>query len=355
MFLSFELRALQGRTVPAPFAVIRDQAVFDASSDLWEAGIDWGLPVREIAWRFPDASLITREPVEDTVLIRQLEDCLALWGSRFSISDPRYGWVEIPVPVPEDWVYLRQTLVPHRAQYIGGGLALHPLLARWVARAGAALKLPRWDADGCGLFVCPPEETTRAWASLPLKAAPVPEPERRRWRQLGFQRVGEVEGLAARLMRLPVSGRILRPVRVEKAFSEALDTGVMAALEEMASHLGRALRERGLDAFGLKLIWIPESGERLERERRWPDGSSDDRILTARLLTLLQPWPSFPPTALALEARETGRSQPQQLNWWESRIERTAPAGERHPVSDREVRFSYWDPWRYPRPREALR
>ncbi|MGC8486878.1 MAG: hypothetical protein ACP5QO_01470 [Clostridia bacterium] len=350
MFLSFELRALRHRNAPPPFVVTRRGQVFDASLDIWSAGMDWGMPLREVTWRFPEASIITRDAEEDAALLRCLEDRLAMYGTRFSATDPRYGWVEIARPAPEDWIYLAGALVPEEASFIGGGLAVHPLLARWVTRAGAALKLPRWDAGKHGLFVCPPEETARAWASLPLSAVPVPLPEQRRWRQLGFRRVGEVEGLSNRLMHLPISGRTLHPVRVEEAFAEALHTGVMTALEQLSLRLGRMLRERGLDAFSLKLIWTPETGQTLERERRWPTGASEDRILAARLWTLIQPWPSTPPVSLSLEARETGRARPEQLNWWETRSGRNPPPeGEKVIVPDREVRFSYWDPWRYPR------
>lgn len=350
MFLSFELRQLtvDAASYPAPFAVMRNGQVFDASADLWDLGVDWGMPAREIRWRIPEALVITGSSADDREALRALEQDIGSWGTAFALNDRRYGWIQLAAPEPDDWRRLQQMLVPERAAWVTGGVASHPLLARWVTRAGAALRLPNWQANGFRCWVCPPEETGRGWATMPLSAVPASTADRRRWRQEGLRRVGEVDGLAFRLAGLPAGGARLNPVRVERAFAEPLRVGVPATLEQMTRRLAQLLQERRQAARRLALMWSAEEGAPVTRERRWPTGTADARILTARLWTLSQPWPPTPPVALAVEALETEAATPAQLTWWEA-------AGVRRPAdqprmalaaSARETRFSFWDPWR---------
>jgi hypothetical protein len=281
----------------------------------------------------------------------ELRQVLDLWGTGVEVSDARRGLVEWPRPRPEDWRALVRALVPARAAWVRGGLAPHPLLAKWVARAGAALKLPAWEAgEGLRVMVCEEPRAEAAWASLPLQAVPCTAVERQRWRRAGFRRAGEVPGLTARLLRLPPGGPVLsvHPLMVERRFPEPLYSGPAVVLEEMAADLAARMQAAGLVSDGLKLAWEPERGPRLIRERTWPYAAGSVETVVLRALGLAQPWPEGAPVALQLATGVLTPARPEQLNWWREAAPSTdlrgtwgAPAPSR-----REQRLQYWDPWR---------
>jgi hypothetical protein len=351
MFLSFELRQLRVAACPPPFAVLREGHVFDASLDLWALGVDWGTPGRELRWRVPEATLVDGRSGEEADMMRALHRVAGSWGTSYAVSDPRYGWIRINRPDENDWRALAAALTPAWAAWVGGGVASHPLLARWVVRAGAALQLPFWEADGFRCWVCPPEAAPRVWATVPLGAVEAPAAERDRWRQLGLKRVGEVEGLVDRLSRRlpePEADQAPKPIAVREAFAEPLRVGVAELLEQMARRLAALLQERRQAARGLTLVWTPETGAPVARERRWPTGTADARIMAVRLALLSQPWPEAPPLALEVAASEIAAAATPQLTWWPAAQPRPAspPASAGLAPSWREVRFGYWDPWR---------
>jgi hypothetical protein len=356
MFCAVELRQLEmgGERPPGPFAVLKDGRVFDASLTLWELGVDWGMEARELGWRAPAAARCWWDGPSAVQAERALAAVLESWGTGFQVLDGRRGVVEWPHPLPDDWRALVRALVPARAAGLRGGLAPHPLLARWVARAGAALRLPAWDIAGTRLFVCEGAAVRQAWDSLPLSATPLPAAELRRWQRAGIRRAGEVPGLVRRLMRLGLGETERRQhFRAERRFPEALAVGTAEVLEELARELAGQLTREGCAAQGLILTWESESGAPIRRERRWPEASQSGRILSLRALGLMQPWPADPPITLSLEALDPEPAVPQQLIWWPgsaaaSQAHRPDLAGAwgRVGLSLREQRLAFWDPWR---------
>jgi hypothetical protein len=354
MFCAIELRQLainreEGAT--DLFVVLKDGQVFDAGLAVWERGVDWGMPARELQWRVPTVSWRMWNSNKAAAAEEHLSEALTLWGRGLQVLDARRAVVEWLRPAPCDWQALVDRLVPSYAGAVKGGLAPHPLLARWVARAGAALRLPTWHADdGSMLWICDESAAGQVWKTVPLNAVPVAAAERRRWRQTGARRVGDVPGLSARLNRQwdDLSNR--PQMLAKERFAEALQVGVAAALERLAHQLAARLAEAGLAAPGLALRWEPEWGPAVERRHTWTYAAQLPRILALRALRLAEPWPDRPPVALELAALSPVIAEPDQLRWEfappSRRIGQPFDLSGRAITSVREERLGFWDPWR---------
>jgi hypothetical protein len=354
MFCAMEFRQLvleAPARPPGGYVVLKDGRVFDASLTLWDQGVDWGMDARELRWRAPAALVCGWDPRAAETAATRLARILKTWGGGLQVLDARRAVVEWPHPLPTDWQALVRMTVPAYAGRVHGGLAPHPLLARWVVRAGAALRLPLWEAEGCPLWVCEASEAARVWQSLPLTAAPVTEAEMRRWRRAGARRVGDVPGLAVRLNRLGLGGLDAMPeIYVERRWAEALTVGTGAMLAELARALAGRLAAFGLAARGLGLQWDPEQGAPVERERMWTYATQSAATLALRAVGVAEPWPEVPPVRLRLAALALEPAEPEQLAWWGTLPERSRRA-EPDPfrpvtVSPREERLGFWDPWR---------
>lgn len=347
-----------------PYAVIRDGAVFDANPDVFANHVDWGTPVRELRWRCPELTAVPWEAAHYRETEAALGDWVAQWSADGALLDVRRGWFEIPRPTAEDWRRLVTQVVPSQAGWIGGGVAPHPLLARWTERAGRALKLPSWQTSegGFASWICSPDDAPRVWASVPLSALNGLDgignlgEERRRWAQLGFRRVGDVAGLDLRLARLvPASSAGKIPIiQAVRRFPEPLVTGLHAVLEDMSEALVRQLADKRVSARALQLTWQSEQGADIVRRREWACASSDRRVWILRALNLVDPWPREHPTGLTLTAEQFEPMALQQLDWWgpEKGARKTSLPSLRELgwqsflPSPREVRFGYWDPLR---------
>ncbi|MCL8207983.1 MAG: hypothetical protein K6V97_07935 [Actinomycetia bacterium] len=343
--------AWSGRRPAGPYVVVRDGRVFDAAVAVFDRGVDWGMPAAELRWRVPDVPLVAWRPGLFEETARTLRETLERTGTGSSVEDERGGVVGLPAPTAEDWAALVRTLVPHRAGRVRGGLAPHPLLARWVARAGPGLGLEAWAVPGGCLWVCGPEAAERIWATVPLGILPVRATERRRWRQLGFRRVGDVPGLARRWAQA-VAPRWAgeETVTVELRFEAPLEEGLTAAVDELARRLAEDLGRRHQAARTVRAVWTPEQGPPVVRRRTWPTAAVARRDWMARIWGLLQPWPSVAPMALALEARDLEPAVPVQERWG---FAGGTPLRARPPdaavvpiLSLYERRWQYWDPLR---------
>lgn len=371
MFWAFRLQMVRSSGVrPAgSYAVIRDGAVYDASLDVFVSRVDWGTPARELRWRCPDFTPVPWEAFHYRETEAALSHWIAEWSADGALLDVRRGWFEIPRPTSEDWRRLVTQVIPSQAGWIGGGIAPHPLLARWTERAGPALKLPCWKTpEGFSTWICSPDEAPRVWASVPLSALSGLDEsegrgdlgnlgeEQRRWAQLGFRRVGDVTGLSLRLARrFQASSLGKTPViQITRRFSEPLVAGLNEVLEDMAQALSQQLITQALSARALKLSWQSEEGADIVRRRAWAYPSADRKVWLLRALNLVDPWPREHPTGLTLTAEQCEQLMTEQLDWWgpEKGTRRATVPSLRElgwqpfVASSREVRFGYWDPLR---------
>ena len=360
MFVAFELRQVAAPELPAAeYVVLRGGKVFDASLPLWEQGVRWAMPASELRWHAPAAQPCDWQAELYRESQREVGRCLAQWGGRWALPDVRRGWLEVSVPTARDWQALAGMLVPAAAGWIRGGVAAHPLLAGWVARAGEALGLRVWGegaAAGC-CWVAPPEQTAAAWASFPLSAVPASLADRARWRQFHWARVGEVPGLAERLARVPLPSAPAPPLlRVERRWAEPLFVGLQPLWGELAQELAAALRSGKWVAKGLRIIWEPESAPPCVWRRQWPMGTQEAAALRLRLLSLVPPS-AGPPVRVAIEVDALEAAPDPQLHWWGSTAVRAAASAAASSAASssssldrwesvRERRLAMWDPWR---------
>lgn len=355
--MAFELRQVASPGLPAAaeYVVLHDGKVFDAALPLWDQGVRWAMAESELRWHAPTAvrcdwqASLYRDPQ------RNMGHQLSQWGGPWALPDVRRGWVAVSVPTPRDWSALAGMLVPAEAGWIRGGVAEHPLLAGWVARAGEALGLPMWEAGVPGrCWVAGPAETAAAWASFPLKAVPVALADRTRWRQLHWERVGDVPGLARRLARSPYLAAAAPPLLVvERRWPDPLEMGLRSVWIEMVQELAGSLKAGRWVASGLRITWEGEASSPVEWRRQWPAGVQDATRLLLRVLALVAPQGVDPPIRVAIEADQLSAAPDSQLTWWGSAAPRAAAAGPQALMlsmarweSARERRLALWDPWR---------
>ena len=357
MFVAFELRQVASPGLPATteYVVLRNGKVFDASLPLWDQGVRWAMAASELRWHAPTAARcdwqasLYREPQRD------MGHQLSQWGGPWALPDVRRGWVAVSAPTPRDWRALAGMLVPAGAGWIRGGVATHPLLAGWVARAGGALGLPMWEDGAPGrCWVAGPAETAAAWASFPLKAVPAPLADRTRWRQFHWERVGDVPGLARRLARSPYQVAEAPPLLVvERRWPEPLVVGLRSVWIELVQELAASLKAGRWVASGLRVAWEGEAVPPVEWRRQWPMGVQDATTLLLRILSLVPPRGGDPPIRVAIEADQLSAAPDPQLAWWGSPAP-GASAAKPHTLlmslarweSVRERRLALWDPWR---------
>ena len=355
--MAFELRQVASPGLPATteYVVLRDGKVFDASLPLWDQGVRWAMAASELRWHAPTAARcdwqasLYRDPQ------RNMGHQLSQWGGPWALPDVRRGWVAVSAPTPRDWRALAGMLVPAGAGWIRGGVATHPLLARWVARAGGALGLPMWGDGAPGrCWVAGPAETAAAWASFPLKAVPAPLADRTRWRQFHWERVGDVPGLARRLARSPYQAAEAPPLLVvERRWPEALVVGLRSVWIELVQELAASLKAGRWVARGLRVAWEGEAAPPVEWQREWPIGVQDATTLLLRILSLVPPRAGDPPIRVAIEADQLSAAPAPQLSWWGNPEPGAAAAKPQtllmsmaRKESMRERRLALWDPWR---------
>lgn len=356
VFVAFELRQVVAPELPAAeYVVLRGGKVFDASLPLWEQGVSWAMPESELRWHAPAAQHCDWQAGLYRESQREVGHRLAQWGGRWALPDARRGWLEVSSPTARDWQALAGMLVPAAAGWIRGGMAAHPLLAGWVARAGEALGLPAWGEGAAAgrCWVAPQEKTAVAWASFPLSAVPAPLADRARWRQFHWVRVGEVPGLAQRLARIPHPSAQAPPlVAVERRWAEPLFVGLKPMWGELAQELAAALQSGKWVAKGLRVIWERESAPPCEWRRQWPLGTQEASVLQLRLLSLVPPS-ADPPIRVAIEVDELEAAPDAQLHWWGRSAVRASASPAASSLSSldrresvRERRLAMWDPWR---------
>jgi len=359
VFLAYELRQVTADTPPANYVVVKAGRVFDASRELWDQGLDWAVPMAALRWRTPGAVPVPWQPALYQVSQQAIRDQLQSWGTEYAQPDVRRGWVHIARPTPRDWDVFCRALVPQWAGWMRAGMAPHPLLAQWVARAGTSLGLPVWRVGEMACAVCEPEQAASAWATFPLAAVPSRWANRDRWRQLNWHRVGEVPGLAAQLARSSYAAARMPPdVSVQRVWADPLVVGQRQVWVEMAQALARRLRETQWVAAGLRITWEGERQGPVHWQRKWPAGSQDAATLLLRILNLIRPQLVPPPIRVVIAADELEAAPSQQMRWWPSAARSTAPIVP-DPLdlppdlmrdSAREVRLAMWDPWRSQRP-----
>ena len=359
MFLAYELRQVAADTPPANYVVVKAGRVFDASRELWDQGLDWAVPLSALRWRAPGAVRVPWQPALYQESQQAICGQLQSWGTEYAQPDVRRGWVRIARPTPRDWDVFGQALVPRWAGWMRAGIAPHPLLAQWVARAGTSLALPVWRVGASVCAVCDPAQASSVWATFPLAAVPPRWANRERWRQLNWHRVGEVPGLATLLARSSYTAAPAPPeVSVQRVWADPLVVGQRQVWVEMAQVLASRLRQARWLAFGLRITWEGERQGPIQWQRRWPTASQDAATLLLRILNVIRPQSVPPPIRVVIAADELEAAPSQQMRWWPSAA-RPAVSGvpdqeglpsEVLQDSAREVRLAMWDPWRSRRP-----
>ncbi|MDA8199890.1 MAG: hypothetical protein M0Z54_10810 [Thermaerobacter sp.] len=357
MFVAFELRQVTSPGLPATteYVVLRDGKVFDASLPLWDQGVSWAMAAAELRWHAPTAARCDWQASLYRDAQRDIGYQLSQWGGPWALPDVRRGWVAVNAPTPRDWSALAGMLVPTGAGWIRGGVAPHPLLAGWVARAGGALGLPMWGAEAPGrCWVVGPAETAAAWASFPLKAVPAPLADHTRWRQFHWDRVGDVPGLARRLARSPYPAVEAPPlVVVERRWPDPLGVGLRSVWIELVQELSATLKAGRWVASGLRVVWEGEATPPVEWRRHWSVGVQDVTTLLLRILSLVPLQGVAPPIRVAIAANQLAAAPHPQMSWWESPAPRGSAAQSQALLTSmtreeslRERRLALWDPWR---------
>ncbi|MBX5466765.1 MAG: hypothetical protein K6U14_04620 [Firmicutes bacterium] len=353
-YLAWRLGAIAEPTVLAAaggstdYAVVRGDTVWDVGEALWDRGGRPGQAFAALKWYGGEPRLLAWR----ASCYQAVEEALRVWledqARRFALESTAgmAGWGEWPeADTPSAWGSVLEALVPRWARRIQGGVASHPLLARWARDEGGAHRLPHWTLAGGVIYAVPWQQEAAWWAKLPLRYVEDPPAA---WRRRGWKRVGDVPGLMEQLRCLPPAGeKGEAPVRArwdrELVAGEERWEGV---LEYFGQRLISLLAERRGGVLRLAVEWQGEAGQRLRRERRWPEAAAEPRRVKARLVDLLQLLPPWPAAAVAVEA-EVGPIAVRQMRWWGPDLRPAAAGMGTDGALDRqEVLRGYWDPWR---------
>lgn len=343
--------------------VVRKQSVYDCGMAAWDAGIRPGQAAREVRWRYPSAQVLAWRPDWYQATEEDLGNWLAGHAARFAMEtvEGMGGWWEYPGLDAETWRDLWGEVQSHWARRCQAGVAGHPLLARWIREEGERWRLPQWRGDGYTVYYLPEEKEARFWPYLPLRYLNVPPALRERWWRYGWECVGQVPGLLERLRLLPTA--TVPPERLLLRETLACEGEVLGRLlEYLGGQLIKVLAERGVGVDWIRVEWRGEGGERWHKTRRWPEAVGERRRVLARLGSMLQVLPPWPPVEIAIEA-EVHPLSTCQLGFWKEgdggkrRIsvgrgmvreaeERVGVGNPAWPQWRREAMWSFWDPWR---------
>jgi hypothetical protein len=360
------------REAGKPAVVVSQGRVVDVSESAARKGVREGMGEREAALRCPT---LLRIPLSLERVRRQGEDLVRVLSSLGDRPVP-VGWRGAQVPflplpprwemVAEPWADVVRQGVPRLGFAMEAGCGRTPQEAWALLRAGRGgdRGVRAHEVPGGKLFLGEREKLEPRWV---WDLSPAQQARFIRW---GLKRAEQVLRLppARRRWLLEGSGDLPASpsfpgvgwqVCKERWFDPPLTR--WAELEEAAAQLAQEValslegQAMGVAHVRLSLTWEKGSGEQEERKERWWGIPLPASRLTGALLALLATWPlGGPVKRVQVETSAQGRHVRQRQlggsRWAPLAGERMRElVGESHAGKQRwarEVRLSFWDPWR---------